>query len=250
MPPREVECTLRFVIKEQCPPRNRRMTDSAPRFVIPRELSEMHVLVARLTFRWDPLILDTPHSRHDLFLMTIRTSNGKMFSKKLKLGRTVVESHRFPVRHCMTTCTAEICHEPVELPVVLVGMTCFAADSGKSEHRFRLSRFSVTVNARHSGMSTIQGESRVIVLCHGKFRRLVAILGMTQCAVIYILPGELSLMVVGMAIGASAVGQQKSSGERLPLRRLLVAFFALESTVLADQFISSQIVIKRARNRR
>ena len=89
----ELECALSLVTKEQRAPRNRRMTGNALRFASLHKLPEMSVFVTRLTFRQRPLVFSALHTRCDLLLMAIRTSNRKMFSNQRKLGREMVKTN-------------------------------------------------------------------------------------------------------------------------------------------------------------
>lgn len=180
MSPRKVKDTLSLVIEQQRAPRHRRMAESALRFARLGKLIEMHVLVARLTFCRDPLVFETLHPCHDLLFMTICTSDRKMLSNELKLCRSVVKTHGFPVRHGMTARTTEIRHEIIELSIVLVDMTCLASERGKSKHRFGLPRLLMTVIARHGAMRSFQREFRIVVLGCREQRRLERPLAMAQ----------------------------------------------------------------------
>ena len=144
------------------------MTNRAWCFVHLRELSEMSIFVTRLTLDRDSLILKAFYSTDDLLLVTISAPDCEVFSNKNELRRDVIEGHRLPVLHGVTSGTAQIRHEPVEHPVVPVGVTRFAADIVEPEYRFLLSRFLVAIIARNCSMGPLQWKSRIRMPCDSK----------------------------------------------------------------------------------
>ena len=144
----------------------------------------------------------------------------------------------------MTSTATLFRHKSLERAIVLVGMTRLAEEGIELEYWVGLSPLFMAVGAGHSRVSAAKGEPRLSVPCDRIERRPKCLLSMAQAAVASLLAGYLPLMVVGMAVDATAGGEEKalSKGRLLPCG--LMTFVTLDGNMSSRQLVICHIVIK------
>ena len=162
----------------------------------------MGIVVARLARQREPFVL---RCAAGLRSMACLTPNIQVLSFKRELRRCMVEDDCFPHLRRVTRLASALFHDLAKFPFMRIAVTRFARERGKPERRLLRLLRGVARYARNRAVRRRQREDGRM-LSDRKRRWRESLYRMALCAIVFVRPGELTLMIIGVAIGAELVG--------------------------------------------
>jgi hypothetical protein len=183
------------------------------------------------------------HSAPGSRLMAVRAWDSTMFANQRKGSSRVIKCHGLPINRCVTLQTSDCTHYCSKLTIVLIFVARLAFQRSKMEYRSITPRRIMASATGNSNMGPIQGKSGIIVSYQRELGRLEAIFGMTFRAIIPVFYAEVSLMMVGMTIGASIMRHLQNHAT-LNFRVSLMTLLTFYISMFPAQSETGEVMIK------